>query len=377
MIPAAGNSWRAWGYGGSGRTFRHQDICAVESVVNIARVAVPTSLTIASENKISALNDGFAPENSFDRSHGLYALCGRSVNAAGSPAGCNMTGASRSTSTRSKSTGPSIVRVPGALPGSYGPPDRCAESYRILYWNGSDFVPVNSHRAWGRTRHVQCDDIRTCENQQAPARSCAAEGGAGRILEWRVFNFGPVPALPPVIDAGVDRSVVRDGKTYLAGKVTWLEDSPQNSARWLKTSGPGAVAFEDATSPVTTATFSAPGEYVLTLAAIGSKGPARTIGVHVEAGTAQRSAGRGLHPEILHRQPLLERARQGAHRELDSSLHRDVRAHRHPCDARRRRHRQLHRSRQSQSRRAARHSTRAMSSPTPGSIRLSSPCASR
>ena len=27
-----------------------------------------------SENKISALNDGFAPENSFDRSHAHYAL---------------------------------------------------------------------------------------------------------------------------------------------------------------------------------------------------------------------------------------------------------------------------------------------------------------
>ena len=27
-----------------------------------------------SENKISALNDGFVPENSFDRSHGFYAL---------------------------------------------------------------------------------------------------------------------------------------------------------------------------------------------------------------------------------------------------------------------------------------------------------------
>ena len=44
--------------------------------LNIARVAIPSSLTITSENKISAINDGFMPESSFDRSHGLYALHG-------------------------------------------------------------------------------------------------------------------------------------------------------------------------------------------------------------------------------------------------------------------------------------------------------------
>ena len=33
--------------------------------LNIARVAVPSSLTALSENKISALNDGFTPEKSF------------------------------------------------------------------------------------------------------------------------------------------------------------------------------------------------------------------------------------------------------------------------------------------------------------------------
>src|SRR5581483_5140388 len=42
--------------------------------LNLARVAVPTSQTMRSENKISALNDGVIPENSFDRTHSLYAL---------------------------------------------------------------------------------------------------------------------------------------------------------------------------------------------------------------------------------------------------------------------------------------------------------------
>src|SRR5579862_1160521 len=42
--------------------------------LNIARVALPSSLTLASESKISALNSGVTPESSFDRSHGLFAL---------------------------------------------------------------------------------------------------------------------------------------------------------------------------------------------------------------------------------------------------------------------------------------------------------------
>src|SRR5215469_3479569 len=45
-----------------------------QGALNIARVAIPSSFTLTSENKISALNDGFTPSNSFDRSHGVFAL---------------------------------------------------------------------------------------------------------------------------------------------------------------------------------------------------------------------------------------------------------------------------------------------------------------
>ena len=45
-----------------------------EGPLNIARVAVPTSQMVTSQDKISSLNDGFTPANSFDRAHKLYAL---------------------------------------------------------------------------------------------------------------------------------------------------------------------------------------------------------------------------------------------------------------------------------------------------------------
>jgi len=75
---------------------------------------------------------------------------------------------------------------------------------------------------------------------------------------------------------------VSNGKTYLSGKVAWLKDSPRNKAIWKKASGPGTVSFAAAASPVTTATFSQPGDYVLELNASEAKGAPHSINVHVE-----------------------------------------------------------------------------------------------
>ncbi|HEX5437594.1 MAG TPA: beta-L-arabinofuranosidase domain-containing protein, partial [Gemmatimonadaceae bacterium] len=94
----------------------------------------------------------------------------------------------------------------------------------------------------------------------------------------------------PVNDrAGVDRVVVMPGKTYLRGWAGYGEpphpgrrrrrrgqaDSvdlaaatgPAPSVRWSKRSGPGRVTFADRSALLTTATFSAPGLYVVQLTA--------------------------------------------------------------------------------------------------------------
>jgi len=47
---------------------------APQSALNIAHGAHPTSQTMASEKRISALNDGFTPQNSLDRNHAFYAV---------------------------------------------------------------------------------------------------------------------------------------------------------------------------------------------------------------------------------------------------------------------------------------------------------------
>jgi DUF1680 family protein len=94
-------------------------------------------------------------------------------------------------------------------------------------------------------------------------------------------------AAPPLTTiAGVDRVVMRHGKTYLqawAGYGVPPQRGRRPSAgteqpvppplgqgaklRWSKRSGPGAVTFADASAPTTTAVFAEPGEYVLEFAA--------------------------------------------------------------------------------------------------------------
>jgi uncharacterized protein len=252
------------------------------SVLNIARVAIPSSIVIRSENKVGALNDGFAPADSFDRSHGVYGLWG------------DRESHSLATWVQYNWSGPVAINHvevfwavdrprPGVLPGSSWTTMRVPQSYRILYWDGKDFVPVSNAQGLGVApdafnsttfEAVKTDKIRLEVTPQ--------KGLPAGILEWKVYHAGPAPSLPPVINAGVDRSVILDAETYLAGNAVWLEDSPKNVSRWVKTSGPGTVTFTDATAATTRAKFSAPGDYVLTLVASGTDDRSHTIQVHVE-----------------------------------------------------------------------------------------------
>jgi DUF1680 family protein len=103
------------------------------------------------------------------------------------------------------------------------------------------------------------------------------------------------PETTPVLTAiaGPDRTVIIPAKTYLNGYVGWGDPprsgrgprgqaaptptppGPPPAAKWSVESGPGAVTFADASAAVTTATFSAPGTYLLKLNAVS--GPARAV----------------------------------------------------------------------------------------------------
>jgi len=111
-------------------------------------------------------------------------------------------------------------------------------------------------------------------------------------------------ALPDTLNAiaGVDRVVMKGGRTYLNGWAGYGEPprrgrgargaapappaenlGPAPSTTWSKVSGPGDVTFADAKAAVTTATFSTPGAYVLQVTADnGAAKASSTLSVNVE-----------------------------------------------------------------------------------------------
>jgi DUF1680 family protein len=105
--------------------------------------------------------------------------------------------------------------------------------------------------------------------------------------------------------AGIDRVTILPGKTYLRGWAGYgAPPRPERPGRagapaepppppptgpafgttWSKDSGPGQVTFADPKAPITTATFSAPGAYVLKLTADNGQTTAASI-LNVEVET--------------------------------------------------------------------------------------------
>ena len=252
------------------------------SPVNIARVASASASRLRSENKLASLNDGFNPESSSDRSHGLYSLFVDEETTKGDL--WVQYDWSKTVSINKVEVYWAMDRPrPGALPGSGGPRRNVPQNYRILYWNGKDFAPVSKPTGLGvEPNTFNITTFEPVKTTKLRLEVAPQDGHSAGILEWKVYNFGAIPSFPPVIEAGVDRSVMLNAQTYLAGNVTWLEDSRKNAAQWIKVSGPGNITFQDASAPVTKAKFSAPGDYLLALTASGSKDQSHAIAVHVE-----------------------------------------------------------------------------------------------
>ncbi|MGJ5816370.1 glycoside hydrolase family 127 protein [Paludibaculum fermentans] len=123
------------------------------------------------------------------------------------------------------------------------------------------------------------------------------------VLNSAIVSCASAADAPPLnIEAGLDRVVILPGKTYLRGWAGYgavphpgrpvrrgapppppAPVGPAVTLAWSKQSGPGTVAFADAKAPITTATFTAPGAYVLKLtAANGQAQSASTLQVLVE-----------------------------------------------------------------------------------------------
>lgn len=224
------------------------------TVVNLAKVAIPTASYASGDTKLSALNDALAPENSRDRRQGAWGNWPR-------------TDVQWVQYEWSKPVTTSSVEV---YWWSDGAGVSVPASYRVTYWNGSAFVPVSNASGLGIAANTfnrtTFDEVKTDKVRLEISSDGMHSTG---ILRWKVYSSGAVPLFPPTVDAGLDRCVVLGGNTYLTGKADWLMPESAQHVRWSKASGPGIVSFADAASAESTATFSKPGEYILELTAFG------------------------------------------------------------------------------------------------------------
>jgi len=237
--------------------------------VNLAAVAKPSTSRVSGDTSLAALQDGHAPDSSHERGRGSYGNW---------PA-----------------RGTQWVQYEWSQPISTRKIDvfwwddrrgvRLPKACRLLYWSREAFVPVKNPSGLGveasQYNTTTFDEIRTEKLRLEMDGDGSFSTG---ILEWKVYDSGNTPSLPPTVTAGIERVVVQGGKTYLAGEVKAFqrEGDPATAVQWSKASGPGEVTFADATTQETTATFSAAGNYVLKLTATqGSSKASSTLAVTV------------------------------------------------------------------------------------------------
>ncbi|MFM2293698.1 MAG: hypothetical protein RLZZ350_111 [Verrucomicrobiota bacterium] len=237
---------------------------------NLAVVATPSAARVSDDTKLSALNDGFAPKDSRDTRRGMYGDWPRTNN--------------------------HWVQYEWSQPVSTDRSEvfwwdddrgvRLPKASRLKFWDGKNFVavqPLDGTNALGVAGNkFNVTTFAEVTTTKLRLEMDGSEKFSTGILEWRVLDSGKSPNFPPKVRAGVDRDVVVSGKTYLSGAVKWLKPSAAAKALWSKESGAGEVKFADAQTNVTTAMFSAPGDYVLKLTASeGAVSAASTLKVKV------------------------------------------------------------------------------------------------
>jgi len=155
------------------------------------------------------------------------------------------------------------------------------QAYRLKYWDGKDFVEVKNAVGLGlvnnQFNNTTFNEVTTTKLR---LEIDSVDRAASTILEWKVFKTLSSPEVAPLINAGIDRDVMIGGKTYLAADIKAV--APLQNTLWTS-QGPGKVDFLDAKSPKTTAKFTVPGNYVLTLSTqSGSAKSSASLNVKVQ-----------------------------------------------------------------------------------------------
>ncbi len=158
---------------------------------------------------------------------------------------------------------------------------------RIQYWNGTSYVDVANAQGLGVAQGINVTTFDEVTTDRIRLEMVAAGGPqiSTGINQFRVFDSGKSPALPPMVKAGEDRVVIVHGRTFLTGAVRSIKTGGAGDSvlAWSKETGPGKVEFAGATDAATTATFDTPGDYVLKLtASLGAMANSDTLHVRVD-----------------------------------------------------------------------------------------------
>ncbi len=225
----------------------HPAFAAVDGRVNLAGVAQVSTSFHAPDSTLDALRDGITPTDSRDQSAGYYST--------GEEAGQHWVQYEWRVPVTTDRVAVYWYTDDGSV--------RLPATYRLSYWNGTAFVSVQASSAY----EVEPDRLTEVRFEPVTATRLRLDlvtqdkHGAG-LLDWQVWSAGAVPALPPVAQAGIDRSVIVGGATYLDA-VARSAGPGALRTRWRKVSGPGQVIFGSTAVTRTTASFTAPGTYEL------------------------------------------------------------------------------------------------------------------
>jgi hypothetical protein len=135
---------------------------------------------------------------------------------------------------------------------------------RLLYFDGKEFMPV----AGGGGVGIEASKYNECKFATITTDRLRLEfDGDGTfstgILQWKVMDAGGSPHFPPFVNLQEACIVSLPGSLTLHATV----HGAATGVKWIKQSGAGEVTFADPASVSTTASFPAPGEYVLNLTA--------------------------------------------------------------------------------------------------------------
>jgi uncharacterized protein len=255
---------------------------------NLAVAAAVSTSYVSGHETLTAVNDGAMPRSSRDTSHGAYGNWPRR----------GVQWVQYSWTKPVHINGVSVfwyddargVRVPKAV--------------RLLQWAGKDWAEIKA--ADGGTLPLKKDTFNTLNFASVTTDKLRLElTGNGKsstgMIEWIVSDAGNSPAFPPIVDGPADRTVRPGEKTELSARVR-SAGSGDITIAWSRTSGgPGEVTFDNPQAASTTATFTAPGEYVLRVTARqGSE--SRSAEVRIKVHSAQPLVGQS---DVLTRHYLL------------------------------------------------------------------------